>query len=202
MHEANLRKFFNDKVDDVIRVDRHQIRDLNYTMWQDQADKTQRRQMQKELAAIIGIEIPEEDFEQVRDDDKKALEKAVAGAESDVSKLIGKLLDKGYEMAADYLIRASKNMFGYVRRWLETGIVTPRVSSMIERVMRELARRLKRMAFGWSEEGAAKMARIIIKRFTSAGQWEKYWRDRLRIQDNVMLVLRSIKVKNPQTLGR
>jgi len=202
LHEANLRKFFNDKVDDVIRVDRHQIRDLNYTMWQDQADKTQRRQMQKELAAIIGIEIPEEDFEQVRDDDKKALEKAVAGAESDVSKLFGKLLDKGYEMVADYLIRTNKNMFGYVRRWLETGIVTPRVSSMIERVMRELARRLKRMAFGWSEEGAAKMARIIIKRFTSAGQWEKYWRDRLRIQDNVMLVLRSIKVENPQTLGR
>ena len=133
---------------------------------------------------------------------KKALEKAVAGAESEVRRLIGKLLNKGYEMAADYLIRASKNIFSYVRRWLETGIVTPRVSSMIERMMRELARRLKRMAFGWSEEGAAKMARIIIKRFTSAGQWDKYWRDRLRIQDNVMLVLRSIKVENPQPLGR
>jgi hypothetical protein len=180
----------------------HLIRDLNYTMWQDRADKTQRRQMQKELAAIIGIEIPEDDFEQVRDDDKKALEDAVAGAEGDLRRLIGKLLDKGYEMAADYLIRATKNMFSYVRRWLKTGIVTPRVSSMIERMMRELARRLKRMAFGWSEEGAAKMARIIIKRFTSAGQWEEYWRDRLRIQGNVMLVLRSIKVQNPQTLGR
>ena len=180
----------------------HLIRDLNHTLWQNQADKTQRRQMQKDLAAIIGIEIPEEDFEQVRDEDKKALEQAVAGAEMDVGKLIGKLLDKGYDMAADYLIRASKNMFGYVRRWLKTGIVTPRVSSMIERMMREIARRLKRMAFGWSEEGAAKMARIIIKRFTSAGQWEKYWRDRLRIQDNVMLVLRSIKVENPQPLGR
>ena len=105
-------------------------------------------------------------------------------------------------MAADYLIRASENMFSYVRRWLQTGIVTPRVSSMIERMMRELARRLKRMAFGWSEEGAAKMARIIIKRFTSADQWEKYWRDRLRIQGNVLLILRTIKVENPHTLGR
>ena len=180
----------------------HLIRDLNYTMWKDHADKTQRRQIQKELTAIIGIEIPEEDFEQVRDDDKKALKDAVTGAESDVRRLIGKLLNKGYEMAADYLIRASKKMFSYVRRWLETGIVTPRVSSMIERMMRELARRLKRMAFGWSKEGSAKMARIIIKRFTSAGQWEKYWRDKLRIQDNVMLVLGSIKVENPQTLGR
>lgn len=180
----------------------HLIRDLNHTLWRDQADKMQRRQMQKELAALIGIDLPEEDFEQVREEDKKALEQAVAGAEMDVGQLIGQLLDKGYDMAADYLIRAKKNMFGYVRRWLKTGIVTPRVSSMIERMMREIARRLKRMAFGWSEKGAAKMARIIIKRFTSAGQWEKYWRDRLRIQDNVMLVLKSIKTENPQPLGR
>ena len=180
----------------------HLIRDLNFTMWQDDAGKLERRQMQKKLTAIIGIELPEEDFEMVNDSDKTALNDAVSCAERDVRRLIGKLLEKGYEMAADYLIRASKSMFSYVRRWLETGIVTPRVSSMIERMMRELARRLKRMAFGWSEEGAAKMARIIIKRFTSARQWEKYWRDRLRIQDNVMLVLKTIKVENPQTLGR
>ena len=180
----------------------HLIRDLNFTMWQDDAGKLERRQMQKKLTAIIGIELPKEDFEMVNDSDKTVLNDAVSCAERDLRRLIAKLLEKGYEMAADYLIRASKSMFSYVRRWLKTGIVTPRVSMLIERMMRELARRLKRMAFGWSEEGAAKMARIIIKRFTSAGQWEKYWRDRLRIQDNVMLVLRSIKVENPQTLGR
>jgi len=171
-------------------------------MWHDKAEKIERRQMQKKLAAIIGIELPEEDFEKVEDSDKTLLAQAVAAAEYDIGKLIKKLLDRGYVTAADYLIRASKNMFSYVHRWLLTGIVGPRASSMIERMMRELARRLKRMAFGWSEEGAAKMARIIIKRFTSAGQWEKYWKDRLRIEDNVLLVLRSIKAKNPQTLGR
>ena len=180
----------------------HSVNDLNYTMWQDKAEKDERKQMQKELTAIIGIELPEEDFEKVDDSDKTTLAQAVAVAESDVGKLTKKLYDKGYVTAADYLYRASKNMFSYVHRWLLTGIVGPRASSMIERMMRELARRLKRMAFGWSEEGAARMARIIIKRFTSAGQWEKYWRDRLRIQDNVLLVLKTIKVENPQTLGR
>lgn len=180
----------------------HAVRDLNHMMWQDKAEKVERKQMQKKLSAIIGIELPGEDYEKVDDSDKTALTDAVAAGEYEIRKLIKKLLDKGYVTAADYLIRASKNMFSYIRRWLLTGIVGPRASSMIERMMRELARRLKRMAFGWSEEGAAKMARIIIKRFTSAGQWEKYWRDKLRIQDNVLLVLRAIKVENPQTLGR
>jgi len=180
----------------------HVVRDLNYTMWQDKAGKDERKYTQKELAAIIGIELPEEDFEIVDDSDKKTLAQAVADAEYDVAKLIKRLLNKGYVIAADYMTRASKNMFSYARRWLLTGIVGPRASSMIERMMRELARRLKRMAFGWSEEGAAKMARIIIKRFTSAGQWDKYWKKKLRIKGNVVLVLRSITATDLQPLGR
>ena len=180
----------------------HCVHDLNHTMWQDKAGKVERRQMQKKLAAIIGIELPEEDYEKVDDSDKTALTDAVAAGEYEIRKLIKKLLDKGYVAAADYLIHASKNMFSYIRRWLLTGIVGPRASSMIERMMRELARRLKRMAFGWSEEGAAKMARIIIKRFTSAGQWDKYWAKKLRIEGNVVLVLRGITATDLQPLGR
>lgn len=60
--------------------------------------------------------------------------------------------------------------------------------------MRELGRRLKKIAFGWSEKGAAKMARIILKRLTSAQEWEKYWEEQLDISDNVILVYRGIKV--------
>lgn len=42
--------------------------------------------------------------------------------------------------------------------------------------MREIARRLKRIAFGWSPKRAAKMTRIILKRFTSAGEWVQFLR--------------------------
>ena len=180
----------------------HTVHDLNYTLWQEDASKGERDLMQKELAAIIGIELPQEDIEFVKDADKSAIVAAKNHADYEIRRLIQTLLNKGYNLAADYLIRASKNMFSYVDRWLATGIVSPRVSSFIERMMRELARRLKRMAFGWSEEGAAKMARIIIKRFTSANQWETYWKKRLNIHGNVVLTLRSITATPPQPLGR
>lgn len=98
--------------------------------------------------------------------------------------------------------RGGKNIFTYLERWLKTGLMTPRVSSMIERMMREIARRLKRIAFGWSPAGAAKMAPIIIKRFTSAAQWEKYWKDRLKIDGKVIMLLKEIKAIAPQPLGR
>jgi len=180
----------------------HAVNDLNYVLWQDDAGKEERARMQKELAAIIGIELPQEDIELIKDTDKASILAAKNHADHEIRRLIQTLLHKGYQMAADYLIRASKHMFSYVDRWLATGIVSPRVSSFIERMMRELARRLKRMAFGWSEEGAAKMARIIIKRFTSSSQWETYWKKRLNIQGNVILMLRSITAMSPQPLGR
>ena len=62
-------------------------------------------------------------------------------------------------------------------------------------MMREIARRLKRMAFGWSEKGAAKMTRIIIKRFTSAVEREEYWEERIRITGNVKLAPEGIYAK-------
>jgi len=64
---------------------------------------------------------------------------------------------------------------------------------MLGRIMRELARRLKRIAFGWSEKGAAKMAAIILKRVTSDSQWQRYWNEKLRISGNVILLFRQIK---------
>jgi len=71
---------------------------------------------------------------------------------------------------------------------------------MIERMMREIGRRLKKIAFGWSEKGAAKMARIIIKRITSANEWDEYWKKRLRIEDNVILIYKGVKVQGLQPL--
>jgi len=180
----------------------HAVHDIDHVLWKEDACKKERVKIQKELAAIIGIELPEEDIEQVKDTDRVSIITAKNNADYEIRRLIQTLLKKGYNSAADYLIRASNNMFSYVDRWLATGIVSPRVSSFIERMMRELARRLKRMAFGWSESGVAKMARIIIKRFTSANQWEDYWKNRLRVQGNVILTLRSITATLPPPLGR
>ena len=68
--------------------------------------------------------------------------------------------------------------------------------------MREVARRLKRIAFGWSPNGAAKMARIILKRFANPAQWQRYWRKRLRLdENNVSLHFRGAKIVQPTNHG-
>jgi transposase-like protein len=173
----------------------HATRDLDYTLWQDGVSKDQRRKLQEDLALVLAVEIPKEDIEPVTTTDRKELQQYVVEAEDHIETMIRRMNRKGYVGAAGYLRRMKDNLFTYMRRWLATGLVSPRVSSWIERVMREIARRLKRMAFGWSEQGAEKMTRIVLKRFTDRQGWEAWWKKRLRLNDNVLLVYRGVKAR-------
>lgn len=179
----------------------HGTRDLNYTMWSDDAPLAERKKLQKELAGIIAIELPEDDIEKVSDEDKQILMDEVDAAERKVEKLYRRLATKGYVKASEYVSRLQHQLFSYVRCWLETGLISPRAASWIERVMREVSRRIKRMAFGWSPAGAAKMTNIVLKRFTNKKAWDEYWKKQLRIEGNVIWILRSIK-PIPTNLGR
>ena len=184
--ERGLSEALADLCNEHQRCSWHFIHDLNFTMWQAGAPKTERDAKQEELINIIGIELPEEDFQAVSSQEQEEISSKLDKARNDLERLSDYLISKGYDEAAGYVKRGGKNIFTYLERWLKTGLITPRVSSMIERMMREIARRLKRIAFGWSPAGAAKMARVIIKRFTSAAQWDEYWKSRLKIHGKVL----------------
>lgn len=65
---------------------------------------------------------------------------------------------------------------------------------MVERVMRELARRIKRIAYGWSDKSVTNIARIILKRFTNEKEWEDYWKTKLNIIGNVIIDIGNYQV--------
>ena len=173
----------------------HQIRELKGTMWKDGAPLVEKRIMQKKLAAILAFDLPNTEFENISPDDERDVKQRILEAEQKLDEMINYFHAKKYIHAAWFIQRAKKNLFTYVRVWLETGLACPRVSSWMERIMREIARRIKRIAFGWSNRGAAKMTRIIIKNILSKQQWQKYWADRLQITGNVILSFRGVSIK-------
>lgn len=191
--ERGLADAFSSLVEEAQRCHWHAPHDVNFAMWEDKAALDDRKAMEMKVAGLIGVELPEEDFEKVKEEDRAKLVEKTQKAEDKLDELIGELAEKGYHKAATYVRNAKGNLFSYVRFWLKYGLVCPRASSIIERMMREIGRRLKKIAFGWKEKGAAKMARIIIKRITSAGEWEKYWSDRLRLNGKVFLIFRGAK---------
>ncbi len=109
--------------------------------------------MRKKLRAILGIDIPKEDYAPASEEAKAAIRLRTKEAEAKVGELTRFLSDHGCSTAAKYLNNAKRGMFAYLRRWLTLGIVCPRASSFIERVMRVLALRLKKIGYGWSARG-------------------------------------------------
>ena len=73
------------------------------------------------------------------------------------------------------------------------GIAQP-PQPLIERLMREIGRRLKKIAFGWSESGAAKMARMVIARILNPTGWREHWESRRRIVGDAIIVFQGVEV--------
>lgn len=191
--ELGLSEGFAQYAEEQQRCQWHVNRDLYHAMRQNGAGVREVRPVQKRLAGALAIELPADDFEKVSEADKATLVTRMEDAEQKVSVLIGDLEGRGYEKAAGYLRRAKAGMFGYIRRWLKWGLVSPKASSMIERVMRELGRRIKNIAYNWSERGVTKIARIILKRFANRKEWNNYWEKLYGDDLSVIILLRNLK---------
>lgn len=170
----------------------HAVRDLNHTAWQDEAPLAERKKLKRELAGLLAVELPAGDFEKVPEHDKEDVRLQMLEAEKSLAKFADSLDGRGFPTAADYIRRAFKGAFGYVRTWLKYGIVCHRASSLVERLMRELARRIKRIAYGWKERGVQRVASIIVRQVHDPKAWEDYWARKIRLDGNVMLSLRSV----------
>ncbi len=181
--EVGLAESLAGYVSDIQRCQWHIDHDLYHMCRLDGKLNSFSAPIRKELRHVMGIELPEEDYSPVPDEQREVIKSDLKQAEAKVDALISRMQSAGCTVAARYLEKAKHGMFGYVRRWLRFGIVCPKASSMVERVMRELGRRLKRIAYGWSPKGAEKMSRIILKRFTQPKEWEAYWK---RITDTLV----------------
>ncbi len=47
--------------------------------------------------------------------------------------------------------------------------------SLLERVMREMGRRIKKIGAAWKEKGVLAVARVLLTRIYDPKRWRKYW---------------------------
>lgn len=83
----------------------HASNDVKYAMWEDKAPLNERKVMQSRIAGLIGIELPEEDFEKVKEEDKAVLFEKTEKAKEKLEELIAELMAKGYQKAATYVLQ-------------------------------------------------------------------------------------------------
>ena len=102
----------------------------------------------------------------------------------------------GYKKSVAYMENAKNNIFAYIENWIKTGITNPRVTSFVERIMRETKRRIKKIGHGWSEHGAEKMTRLVLLRLSSAKQeWENYWKNKMGCDSQIRFTILGVTVE-------
>jgi len=111
---------------------------------------------------------------------------------TEIKELIETFRQKGYKHGASYLETLSERLFTHIEFWLKTGVIAPKTISLLERVFREIGRRLKRIAWGWSDKAVTNISKMIIIRQYSRDKWEKYWKEKLGIKGYLDIQIVSV----------
>lgn len=197
--EPGLDEFLAD-VAESQRCTWHGSRGLYHALWEDGLKKKESQPLTDQLKQLIGIELPAEDFELIEYDDLEELVIRYEDSKTEIKQLIETFQEKGYKKGASYLENLSGRIFSNIEIWLRTGVIAPKVTSLLERTFRELGRRLKRIAWGWSDKTVTNLSKMIMLRQYSRDQWEEYWKNKLGIKGNFKIHVETVEICSCPTL--
>jgi len=172
----------------------HGPRGLYHSLWQDVLKKKDSQPDTDKIKHLIGIELPEGDFEILKEEDKEEVKSKYETGKSEIKELIKTFHEKGYLHGASYFEKLSDRLFTNVELWFKTGVIAPKTTSLLERVFREIGRRLKRIAWGWSDTAVTNISKMIMIRQYSRDKWEKYWKEKLGIKGYFDIQIQSVKL--------
>ena len=191
--EPGLDDFLSD-IAESQRCSWHGPRGLYHSLWEDGLKKKDSQPQIENLKHIIGIELPQSDYELLKGEDKQSVEQQYQSSKAEIIELINIFRKKGYHHGAAYLENLSQRIFTNVEIWLKTGVIAPKTISLLERIFREIGRRIKRIAWGWSDTAVSKLSKMIILKKYSKEKWEQYWKKKLGIEDNFNIHISKVKI--------
>lgn len=166
--------------------------------YQDIVSKDEAIKLSEEFNELLYIDLPETDTEPLKSlEDRLEIEKKLIKMKRSIDEFIKELKLRGYRKAKTFVENSKNQLFTYIDNWIRTGISNPKVTSLVERTMREIKRRVKKIGFKWSERGAEKMTRLVLLQLSSTKQyWENYWTSRAGTDANIKLSFLGVTVKN------
>ena len=145
--------------------------------YQDNGSKSERKIYQSEAQSTMdALHDKIMTTENLTEDKKIELEAEIIMAEEAMKNLANKLRDNQFYKAEGYTRNAVNKLFTYLRYYLKTGFLGAKVTSQLERFMREVGRRIKKIAWNWSARGAAILCYLILVKTMNRTLWENYWK--------------------------
>lgn len=164
--------------------------------YQDIVSKNEAIKLSDELNELLYIDLPEADAEPLKSlEDKLNIELKLMAMKKAIDDFIIELKMRGYKKAKTFVENAKGQLFTYIDNWIKTGLTNPKVTSLVERTMREIKRRIKKIGFKWSEKGAEKMTRLVLLQLSTTRQyWENHWLEKTGTNANIKFTFLGVTV--------
>lgn len=173
----------------------HMTHEIGYLLkYKDNASQKESEDITDELARLLYLQMPELTQDPLKNlEEKLKIEIEFNKVKKQLEEFIKTLKYMGYTKAKNFVENAKSQLYTYIESWLKTGDQNPKVTSLIERVMREIKRRIKKIGSGWSEAGAERMTRLILLRLSQTKHhWEDQWKSRLGTDAQIKLTFLGV----------
>lgn len=168
--------------EDIQRCQWHIPHQLGFYLWRDGQSYKKSAPDQEKLAGIIKIELPTGEYKNIPSEWREQIRGQLTDSKEAMEALVRSFQHRGLLSAASYLRNASAQTFTIVEKWLELGYMPPKAISLLERVMREMGRRIKKIGASWKERGVLAVATVLMTRIYDPNRWRRYWEKLLNLQ--------------------
>jgi len=168
MRYALLKKDMKFQLDNI-----HAAREVGYKLWQENVPRDTRESILKELKTLL-YTLKNSVEKHAKDGDMNRLEKRVKTTLEGLKELANNVSKLGCWRTSRFIQSSANYMVTYALLMIK-GIKIPWNSNTIERLMGEIAKRVKNKWMHWSTKGLEALINLILVRYTSEETYERFY---------------------------
>jgi len=168
----------------------HYLRYFSYTLWQSGLIKEERDKLVSKMEGII---YTLKNSVKKHSDDVDAIKERVVKTKEEVRRVAKTTMRLGCREAADYISGSLVFVLTFALLAIE-GVQIPYTNNMLERFIREMNRRIKKIGAHWSPRGLDNIVNIRLIRYTRRKVYDEFWEECLYSRNKKHISLRVDKV--------
>ena len=169
--DRELRNALIDKALNYQQCVRHSVGDVGYTLWKAGLPKHERREIRTRLRAILNT-LGNSTIKHLKDGDTERLRWRIDETLADLKQLAKELAEEGLTTTAKFIRNSANYMITFARLAMKQ-IHVPYTNNLIERLMGEIAKRIKNKWMHWSTTGLENLLNILLTRYCNKEKYHK-----------------------------
>lgn len=179
-NEPSLRNALLEKAVDYQACVRHCVGDVRFYLWNAGLSKDKRKEIANKLIVILET-LRNSVSKHVVDGDFERLKWRINWTLSELEKLSGMLLEDGLDTVARFVRNAANYLVTFARLAMKK-ISIPITNNLVERLMGEIAKRIKHKWMHWSACGLENLLNILLARYCNRSFYSEMKERYLKVQ--------------------